>query len=190
MWDETPYEHLMIPVVPADTESPGHVLPTDPVEAQIANAMSAAPMAIAKDATILGFPRKAKSWCCCEKAQTAGPVSPTGRPRLPTTPCAMTLSGRPGMDAFLIGEDPEATQPGLSYMLQGGDDTSNVDPFARCPAEGEEWVSTPAHLMMLLPGNFDSAVLTTDHESGFPYIMWDETPYEHLMIPVADMDME
>ena len=56
--------------------------------------------------------------------------------------------------------------------------------FCRQMGEGQrQWVSTPVHLMLLLPGNFDSAVFTTDHESGLPYIMWDETPYEHLMIP-------
>ena len=190
MWDGTPYEHLMIPVVPAETDSPGNVMPTDPPEVQIANAMSAAPMAIAKDAAILGFPVDGEEmvllrdgtngWTCIAD----WPASPTNDP--------MCLDGvwSQWLDAFVTGTDPEITQPGLSYMLQGGDDTSNVDPFAPVPEEGQEWVSSPAHIMLLLPGNFDSSVFTTDHESGFPYIMWDETPYEHLMIPVADMDME
>ena len=83
--------------------------------------------------------------------------------------------------------DPVVTQPGLAYMLQGGDDTSNTDPFAPVPTEDQPWVSTPPHLMLLLPDKFDSSIFTTDHKSGLPYIMWDGTPYEHLMIPVADM---
>ena len=41
---------------PAAEEPMAAVLPTDPPEVQIANAMAAAPMVIAKDATILGFP--------------------------------------------------------------------------------------------------------------------------------------
>lgn len=82
------------------------------------------------------------------------------------------------------------TAPGVAYMLQGGDDTSNTDPFAPVPAEGQEWVSTAPHLMLLLPGGFDASQFTTDHASGLPYIMWDGTPYEHLMVPpVADLDM-
>jgi len=27
---------------------------------------------------------------------------------------------------------------------------------------------------------------TTDHTSGQPYIMWEGTPYEHIMMPVAE----
>lgn len=40
------------------------------------------------------------------------------------------------------------------------------------------------HIMLLVPGGFDATQFTTDHHSGEPYIMWDDTPYEHLMIPV------
>jgi hypothetical protein len=184
MWEGTPYEHLMAPIVPADSGSPGNVSPADPVDVQIANAMSAAPPAIAHDATILGFPAEGdelvtlregtNGWTCF----TDWPASPANDPQC-NDPVwtAWTL-------AFWAGEDPQVTKPGVAYVLQGGDDTSNTDPFASVPAEGEEWVSTPPHIMLLLPGGFDSAMFTTDHESGFPYIMWDETPYEHLMMPV------
>ena len=60
-------------------------------------------------------------------------------------------------------------------MLQGGDDTSNTDPFAPVPAEGEPWVSTPPHLMLLLPGGFDASQFTTDHVSGLAvhHVGWD-----------------
>ena len=177
-------------VVPAETESTGHVSPTDSVEAQIANAMSAAPLAIAQDATILGFPvdgeemvllrEGTNGWTCLAD----WPASPTNDP--------MCNDGvwKAWMDAFLAGEEPEVTRPGLSYMLQGGDDTSNVDPFAPVPEDMEEWVTTPAHLMLLLPGKFDAEDFTTDYESGYPYIMWDETLYEHLMIPVVPADRQ
>jgi hypothetical protein len=42
--------------------------------------------------------------------------------------------------------------------------------------------------MLVVPGGLDPEVFTTDHTSGEPYIMWEGTPYEHLMIPVADME--
>ncbi len=76
---------------------------------------------------------------------------------------------------------------GVSYMLAGGSDESNTDPMATGPAPGAEWIATPPHIMLLMPGGFDADIFTTDHGSGYPYIMWDGTPYEHLMIPVADM---
>ncbi len=41
--------------------------------------------------------------------------------------------------------------PGLGYMLAGGSDESNTDPTASGPADGEEWVTTPAHLMLMVP---------------------------------------
>ena len=90
------------------------------------------------------------------------------------------------LTALLAGEEPNTTVPGLAYMLQGGSDASNTDPFATEPAEGEEWVSSPPHVMLLLPGELDQSVFSTDHDSGGPYIMWAGTPYEHIMMPVAD----
>ena len=177
-------------VAQAAGETHAGVLPTDPVEAQIANAMSAAPMAVAKDATILGFPVEGtemvvlregtNGWTCF----TDWPASPTNDPQC-NDPVWTAWT-----KAFLAGEEPMVTAPGLAYMLQGGDDTSNTDPFAPVPAEGEKWVSTAPHMMLLLPDGFDASQFTTDHMSGLPYIMWEGTPYEHLMIPVADLDMK
>lgn len=55
------------------------------------------------------------------------------------------------------------------------------------PPPGEDWVATPPHVMMMVPGGLDVANFTADHTSGYPYIMYDDTDYEHLMIPVQDM---
>jgi hypothetical protein len=41
--------------------------------------------------------------------------------------------------------------------------------------------------MILLPGDLDQTGLSTNHASGKPFIMWAGTPYEHIMMPVADM---
>ncbi len=169
--------------------TPGSVSPDDPVDVQIANAMSAAPLAIAQDATILGFPagdstdmvllrEGSNGWTC----YTDWPASPTNDPMC--NDAVFTA----WYDAFLAGEEPQVTQPGISYMLMGGDDTSNTDPFAPAPAPGGEWVTTPPHLMLVVSGGLDPEAFTTDHTSGQPYIMWEGTPYEHLMIPVRDME--
>jgi hypothetical protein len=40
--------------------------------------------------------------------------------------------------------------------------------------------------MVVVPGELDPTLFTTDHTSGLPYIMWAGTPYEHIMMPVAD----
>jgi hypothetical protein len=43
-------------------------------------------------------------------------------------------------DAHMAGTDPNLSAPRLDYMLQGGSDPSNTDPFAAQPAAGEDWV--------------------------------------------------
>ena len=47
-------------------------------------------------------------------------------------------------------------------MLQGGSDASNTDPFATKPAEGEDWMNAPAHIMVFPVGKLDPAVYCTD----------------------------
>ena len=76
------------------------------------------------------------------------------------------------------------------YMLQGGSDPSNTDPLAMEPAEGEDWVSTPPHIMVLLPSGMDLSMISTDHMAGVPYVMWAGTPYQHIMVPISEGEME
>jgi hypothetical protein len=90
------------------------------------------------------------------------------------------------MEAYMAGKAPETKVAGLAYMLQGGTDASNTDPFATEPLAGQDWVTTPPHVMIILPGKLDQTAFTTDYHSGEPWIMFAGTPYEHLMVPVAD----
>ena len=49
----------------------------------------------------------------------------------------------------------------------------------------EDWVTgLGAHLMIVVPGKDSLAGFSTDPWNGGPWIMWPDTPYEHLMIPV------
>lgn len=155
----------------------------DDAEAQIESAMSAAPPAIAENATIMGSSADGElvilregtnGWTCFpDYAGSPGP-----------DPICMDEVFMLWNDALVAGTDFETDVPGLAYMLQGGSDASNTDPFALEPAEGEDWISTPPHVMLLLPGGLDPALFSTDHDSGEPYIMWAGTPYEHIMMPV------
>jgi hypothetical protein len=72
-------------------------------------------------------------------------------------------------------------------MLAGGSDPSNTDRMAMESAAGEEWISTPAHVMLLAPGGFAGGSFSVEHASGEPYIMYRDTDFEHLMVPVVDM---
>ncbi len=161
------------------------------IAAKIENAMSAAPSSIAKDATILDYELDAdgrfvvlregsNDWSCFPDLTT----TPGNDPQ------CLDHTWLDWLSAFIAGDEPNVTVPGLAYMLQGGSDPSNTDPLATEPAAGEAWVSSPPHVMLLLPGELDQTVFSTDHASGEPFIMWAGTPYEHIMMPVADVEHE
>ena len=78
--------------------------------------------------------------------------------------------------SYVSGEDPTITVPGFAYMLRSGSDASNTDPVATEPAEGEEWVTSPALTMFLMPGELDQNALSADHDADDPYIMWVARP--------------
>jgi CubicO group peptidase (beta-lactamase class C family) len=185
MWEGTPYEHVMMPLVPAVSPSNGPLAADASPEEQILNMRSAAPAVVVDNATLMGYPTEeggdmvvlqegTNGWICYPDRL----VSPGNDPD-----CNDAIFE----EALTAGTTRAVTHLGLGYMLAGGSDESNTDPLATGPAEGEEWITTPPHVMLVAPGGFDAANFTTDHASGFPYIMWDDTDYEHLMIPVADM---
>ncbi|MBP9072085.1 MAG: DUF4440 domain-containing protein [Caldilineaceae bacterium] len=179
MWDGTPYEHLMIPVVAITAEEMGDV------SDDMRSAMSSSPASIAQNATIMGNPEKEGDPMVVLQEGTNGWVC---YPDRAVSPGDDPSCNDPIMEAgFASGATRDVPGPGLGYMLAGGSDESNTDPTASGPADGEEWVTTPAHLMLMVPGGFDADYFTTDHMSGYPYIMFAGTDYEHMMIPVADM---
>lgn len=159
----------------------------DDADAKIENAMTAAPSSVSADATILDWEMDDTStfvvlqegsngWSCFPD----DPATPSNDPM-----CV----DQPWLDwvyALVAGEEPPTKVAGLSYMMQGGATASNTDPAATEPAAGEDWISDPPHVMLILPGEIDQSAYSTDHDSGLPYVMWAGTPYEHIMMPVAE----
>jgi hypothetical protein len=87
--------------------------------------------------------------------------------------------------AALMGHtSPPKDKMGIGYMLAGGSDASNEDPFATKPAEGQAWVETGPHMMVLNVGDHFTGYPTTHDNTKAPYVMFPKTPYAHLMIPV------
>ncbi len=156
-------------------------------EAKFQNAMSAAPMAIAKDATIVDYPKEAgqplielregtNGWTCFPDWQ----ATPGNDPQ------CLDEVWMKWNDALMGGTEPNISSSGIAYMLQGGSYASNTDPFAMKPPKGEEWLTTGPHIMILVPGKVDATRFSTDHHTGRPWLMWAGTPYEHLMVPVEE----
>ena len=153
----------------------------DPVQ----SAMAAAPEAISGKATIVQagadgamktLREGSNGWTCMPD----NPVTPGPDPM-----CMDANAGQWAM-AWIGKKTPPANTVGVMYMLAGGTDASNSDPYAQAPTEGNNWIETGPHLMIV--GSQDAL---KGHPSGptpdtkAPYVMWAGTPYAHLMIPVG-----
>ena len=170
------------PAVPAAPPATGPVAPPTTDEAMIKSAMSAAPEAVAKDATIIAVDEKMQvrtlrkgtnMWTCMPDAPSPG-----------VDPMCLDKNGMKWAQAWMAHKNPPTNKMGFGYMLAGGSDASNDDPFAAGPADGSHWVETGPHIMILNIGNRFEGYPTTQDDTKQPYVMWGKTPYAHLMIPV------
>jgi len=151
----------------------------------IKNALSAAPKAVAKDATVVAMDdkmqmrtlRKGKNNFTC---MPDNPKSPGN------DPMCLDAGGMQWAQAWMSKTNPPAGVVGFGYMLKGGSDASNTDPHAEKPAQGGKWVDTGPHVMIFNVGDAGKAYPRQGENPNTrePYIMWPGTPWEHLMIPV------
>jgi hypothetical protein len=179
-------QHAM-PANPAPVKS----APAKMTTAQkIANAMSAAPTEISRNATILDWPETAGGQPKQLRAGTNGWVC------FPNTP--MEFAGASGDDPMCVDKQwqawadawekkapPKITGTGIAYMLKGDKGASNTDPFATGPTATNDWVVAPPHIMVLYEDLKMLDAFPTDPKSGGPWVMWKGTPYAHLMVPVS-----
>jgi hypothetical protein len=157
--------------------------PTD--DELIASAMKAAPKKVAENATIV-VPDEKNGMRTLRKGSNAFTCMPDN----PTTPgpdpmCWDKNSGD-WMDAYLNHKTPPAGKVGLMYMLAGGTDASNTDPYAAKPTAANHWIKTGPHIMIVGAdaGFYDSYPKNADPDTKSPYVMWAGTPYQHLMAPI------
>ncbi len=90
-----------------------------------------------------------------------------------------------------LGNEDEFTADriGIAYMLKGdiGAGVSNSTPYHHDHKNADDYVETGPHLMIVVPKEV-LAGITDDPSKGGPYLMWGETPYAHIMIPVEDAE--
>ena len=149
---------------------------------KIRSAMSEAPAAVSGTATIMDMSTTPP------KTLKPGTNGWTCLPDLPHTPGAdpmcLDKNGVDWMHALMSKKDPPKGKMGVGYMLVGGSDASNTDPFATTPPAAGKWIDTGPHLMILnIGGSFDGYP-TTATNTKVPYVMFPNTPYAHLMVPV------
>ena len=151
----------------------------------MASAMSAAPEAITKNATIMipdskGKMRVARKGTNGFTCMPDDPISPG------PDPMCMDANAARWLDAYFAHRTPPANKVGFMYMLMGGTDASNTDPYAKKPPAGGHWVVTGPHVMVVgaNPEFYASYPRGADPDTSSPYVMWAGTPYQHLMAPV------
>lgn len=157
--------------------------------ALIASALAAAPKAVAETATVIaadpgGQMRTLRQGTGMFTCMPDNPQSPG------TDPMCLDKNGLKWAEAWMAKTDPPKEVIGFGYMLKGGSDASNTDPFATAPASGGKWVDTGPHVMVL-------GTAAVERMEGYPkeagdakspYVMWGGTPYAHLMIPVGEAE--
>ena len=149
----------------------------------IKGATAAAPAAVAKHATVVAFDAKGNMKTL--RQGTNGFTCIPDNPQSPgTDPMCLDKNGWEWAQAWMSKKDPQPGKIGFGYMLQGGSDASNDDPFAKEPAKGHKWVDTGPHVMIFGATSQMEGYPTTAENPKVPYVMWGKTPYSHLMIPV------
>jgi hypothetical protein len=89
------------------------------------------------------------------------------------------------LDAAAQGKPFDTDRIGISYMMQGDAHVSNANPMASDPNNGDVWVQEGPHLMIVVPKELLKGI-SNDPYNGGPYVMWKDTPYAHIMIPLGD----
>ncbi len=161
----------------AASRSPAGLSSSD--SALIASALSAAPLDVAKDASVVGHDGRAL------RRGTNGWVCMPDMPNVPNdAPMCLDAPWRSFIDALMNKRIPRVTQMGFAYMLQGDMPVSNVDPFATGPTATNQWIQQGGpHIMVLLPDMRMLKGVSADPNNGGPFVMWKGTPYAHIMVP-------
>lgn len=150
----------------------------------------AAPDFIGDFATVIGSDGKVlkegtNGWTCL--AFTANMMGDSMDPRM-ATPACMDSNAMAWANAYMNQEVPKLKNDGWAWMIHGDTGADNFRAFSEGDKAGtdpEDWIESGAHLMLMPkdPSSLDNT--TTDFTTGSPYVMFKDTPYVHLMIPVS-----
>lgn len=152
--------------------------------ALIKSAESAAPGALSAGATVYAMSDKGEMrtlregsngwWCMPDSPATPGP-----------DPMCGDANSMEWAMAWIGKKDPPKGKVGFMYMLEGGTDASNTDPYATAPAEANNWIKTGPHVMVVNAMDLMTGYPTSPTpDTAQPYVMWAGTPYAHLMLPI------
>lgn len=151
----------------------------------IRSAMEAAPAKVGANATIVVMEPGSQTRTL--RQGTNGFTCMPDNPATPSPdPMCMDRAALDWINAWMARKTPVSGKIGFMYMLAGGTDASNTDPFASKPLQGNNWIQTGPHVMIVGadPGFYNMYPKQASPDTAAPYVMWPNTPYQHLMIPV------
>ena len=151
-------------------------------EKQIKLALSAAPPRIAKHAAVLVFGEDGKL--------------KEGKPGTNGFTCIPTVMNLPDPDPMCMDaavkqwwEDlmanapkPSNTAPGIAYMARGGSHWENGKRVVMKEEPGAKIVKEPPHWMIIWPFEAKTSMIPSAPNPSGVYVMFDGTPYAHLMV--------
>lgn len=145
-------------------------------------AMSAAPSQISKEATIL-IPGEDGKLVEAKKGTNGFTCIPDidGMPE-PDPICADPAAWQWVNDLMGGAPKPTNTVPGISYMAKGGWHFEKDGKILMKNEPGAKAVKEPPHWMVFWPFDQKTVGLPTMPNNSGAYIMWEGTPYAHLMI--------
>lgn len=163
------------------SDSSGHLSSEE--QAMVREALSAAPPQVAATATVIDLEGKVLKKGDGAYTCLPGPPGFAG-------PMCHDEQFMKWMQALMNGDEkPPVTTMGTSYMLAGDSPdggASNIDPAAKEPTKDNEWVVEGPHIMVIVPDAELLSQLPTTTDTEGPYVMWPDSPYAHIMWPVAE----
>ena len=152
---------------------------------QIKVAQSAAPAYISKDAAIMVIGEDGKL-VEAKKGTNGFTCVPEIEAQEEADPICVDAAGWQWLSDAMSGKPkPTNAVPGIAYMAKGGwhwEKDGKITPATK-NEPGAKKVKEPAHWMVLGPFDSKMSGLPSMHHTKFgTYVMYDGTPYSHLMI--------
>ncbi|HET8761436.1 MAG TPA: hypothetical protein VFN94_10220 [Nitrospiria bacterium] len=151
-------------------------------DALIKLSLSAAPPHIAKDAGVM-IPGADGKMMEVKKGSNGFTCIPTVNGRETPDPMCMDAAVGQWVDSLINkAPKPSNTVPGISYMGRGGYHWEKDGAMLMEEEPGAKLVKEPPHWMLMWPFDAKAAGLPTMPNRGGVYVMFDGTPYAHLMV--------
>jgi len=156
-----------------------------PRDLEIQLALSALPPHLRDNATVYAL-NPDKGFEIARKGTNGFTCMPDNPATPGPDPMCMDANAMEWVHAWVAHKAPTAGKVGLMYMLAGGTDASNTDPYAEKPTTENHWIKTGPHVMIVgADASFYAQYpKAADPDTTTPYMMWAGTPYQHLMAPV------